>query len=106
MNTTLEKHFPTLAKLGGKKNRADKPADPVNSADSSSEKTTKLKVPEFKRPSFSMPKGPSLSLSKQKTGGTVGLEIESGSIAATEVSGNGVVGGTAITQLPPGVVAE
>lgn len=96
MTSILEKHFPTVAKLTGKKNGAGKPETDQPTTDK----------PGFKRPSFSMPKGPSLSLSGKKSGGTVGLEIESNSIAATEVSGAGVVGGTAIAPLPPGVVSE
>jgi type IV pilus assembly protein PilM len=126
MASFIEKQLPTLAKLlPSKKNGASK-SDFVESdsvepdsrqpssrdaesaeTEPSSAKTTKLQMPSFKRPSFAMPKGPGLSFGgAKKTGNTVGLEIESGSIAATEVSGNGVVGGTAIAQLPPGVVSE
>jgi type IV pilus assembly protein PilM len=102
MASFIEKQLPTLAKLLPKKNGSSEP-----SSDKSSSDKPKRKRPELKRPSFSMPKGPSLSLGgPKKTGGTVGLEIESGSIAATEVSSNGTVGGTAIAQLPPGVVSE
>lgn len=46
--------------------------------------------------------------SKKKTGATVGLDIEAGSIAATEVTGNGVatVSASAIASLPPGTFHE
>lgn len=47
-------------------------------------------------------------LSSKKPNTTVGLDIESGSIAATEVGKNGsaAVARTAVAPLPPGVVAE
>jgi type IV pilus assembly protein PilM len=117
MTSFIEKQLPTLAKLlPSKKNGSSAPpADqprPVEhpaetGADEPRSAKTTLKMPEFKRPSFSMPKGPGLSLGgNKKTGGIVGLEIESGSIAATEVGNNGSVAGTAIAQLPPGVVSE
>src|SRR5687767_6545558 len=105
MASFIEKQLPTLAKLlPSKKNGASEPDFEPDSREPSSRdaesaetepssaKTTKLQMPSFKRPSFAMPKGPSLSFGgAKKTGNTVGLEIESGSIAATEVSGNGVV---------------
>jgi type IV pilus assembly protein PilM len=45
---------------------------------------------------------------KKKTPAVVGLDFETGSIAATEVRGNGerAVGRTAIAPLPPGVVTD
>jgi type IV pilus assembly protein PilM len=49
-----------------------------------------------------------LRLSKQKTGAVVGLDIEAGSVAATEVEVNGSarVVATAIEPLPPGAFGE
>lgn len=120
MASFIEKQLPTLAKLLPKKDGAGKaeqaepavaepasaePAPPGPAPENGSSRPT-LKMPAFKRPSFSMPKGPGLSLGGAKTGGTVGLEIESGSIAATEVGSNGAVVGTAIAELPPGVASE
>ena len=107
MASFIEKQLPTLAKLLPKKDGSGKPSSRKASPEAPSADKPKRKMPEFKRPSFSMPKGPSLSLGgPKKTGGTVGLEIESGSIAATEVNSNGSIGGTAIAHLPPGVVSE
>jgi type IV pilus assembly protein PilM len=56
------------------------------------------------RPDFDF----SMRLSKQKTGSIVGLDIEAGSIAATEVTSNGSVsiGASAIGPLDPGTFHE
>jgi type IV pilus assembly protein PilM len=58
-------------------------------------------------PSFSLPK-PQFSLTKPKAGPVVGLDIEAGSIAATEVAVNGSVQVTAsaIGSLEPGAFHE
>ncbi|HEU4392355.1 MAG TPA: type IV pilus assembly protein PilM [Solirubrobacterales bacterium] len=48
-----------------------------------------------------------LQLKRQKkTAGVVGLDIEAGSIAATEIDGSGQVTATAIEPLPPGAFSE
>src|SRR5688572_15924536 len=114
MSSFIEKQLPTLAKLLNKRGGGSKPdsiePDPIEpdsrepstrdeeSGEPSSGRTLKMPaMPAFKRPSFSMPKGPSLSLGgAKKTGGTVGLEIESGTIAATEVGAGGGISRTAI----------
>ena len=62
-------------------------------------------------PEFSLPRRPSLPtlrLSKQKTSSVVGLDIEAGSIAATEVTSNGAIsiGASAIGPLDPGTFHE
>jgi type IV pilus assembly protein PilM len=50
---------------------------------------------------------PTLRLSKKKASGVVGLDIEAGSIAATEIGGDGaVIGASAIGQLDPGAFHE
>ena len=119
MPSFLEKQLPTLAKLINKRGGGSEP-DPIepdsrepSSRDEEPEETGSSRtlkmpaMPAFKRPSFNMPKGPSLSLGgSKKSGGTVGLEIESGTIAATEIGSNGAISHTAITELPPGIVTE
>jgi type IV pilus assembly protein PilM len=76
-----------------------------------------FKKPTFKKPAFSKPAFKKPSLSKKgagkrsvgrKSGHPVGLDIESGSIAATELSpGEGTAPGqTAIVPLEPGIVRE
>jgi type IV pilus assembly protein PilM len=59
----------------------------------------------FPRPELSLP---NVRLSKQKTSNVVGLDIEAGSIAATEVVSNGSVGigASAIGPLDPGAFHE
>ncbi len=66
----------------------------------------RLPTPELSLPS--RPSRPTLRLSKQKTSSIVGLDIEAGSIAATEVTRNGSisVGASAIGPLDPGTFHE
>jgi type IV pilus assembly protein PilM len=66
----------------------------------------RLPTPELSLPG--RPKLPTLRLSKQKTTDVVGLDIEAGSIAATEVTSNGSVSVTAsaIGPLDPGTFHE
>ncbi len=59
----------------------------------------------LRRPELSLP---SLKLGKQQTSNIVGLDIEAGSVAATEVTSNGSIkiGATAIGPLDPGTFHE
>lgn len=66
----------------------------------------RLPTPEFSLPG--RPSLPKLRLSKPKTSSVVGLDIEAGSIAATEVTSNGSIsiGASAIAPLDPGTFHE